>query len=169
MYVQDRARFAIALAQLPDAAQGTRTTLQIMSALVNQFKTHPRIRGLALSLTEQLAPKDFAGEVNAIFEYVRDQIRYIHDVRGAETVQTPTVTLDAGQGDCDDKSTLLAALLESIGQPTRFKAIGQAAGEFQHVYVQTPIGGKWVSLDATHDVPAGWQPSGYRSVMLQAN
>jgi transglutaminase-like putative cysteine protease len=169
VYVQDRARFQIALAELPDGAQGTRTTLQIMSALVGQFKANPRIWELAHSLTQHLAPKDFAGQVRELHNYVRDQIRYVHDIRGIETVQTPTVTLDAGQGDCDDKATLLATLLESIGHATRFKAIGRVAGEFQHVYVQTPIGATWVSLDTTHDVPAGWEPAGFRTVMLQVN
>jgi transglutaminase-like putative cysteine protease len=167
VYVQQPAPRPTYLAQLPAAAQGTRTTLQMMSALVVQFSG--RVRQLAQSITSHLESKDYAGEIQALFEFVRDNIRYVRDAYGTETVQTPEATLSLESGDCDDKSTLLAALLNSLGFATRFKAIGMTPGEYQHVYVQAQLGSQWVSLDATQNVPAGWEPRGFTSVMIQNN
>ena len=157
------------LGTLPDGAAGTRTTLQLMSSLVRQFKADPTIRQQALDLVANLPPKQWAAEVRALFEFVRDQIRYVHDTNGVETIQWPTVTLSVGQGDCDDKASLLASLLETIGHPSRFVAVGKTPGTYSHVFVQTLLGAKWVSLDATMNVPMGWAPSQVGSVMIANN
>jgi hypothetical protein len=54
---------------------------------------------------------------------------------------------------------LLAALLESIGHPCRFVAVGYSRrNEFEHVYVETKIGHTWTALETTMDVPMGWAP-----------
>jgi transglutaminase-like putative cysteine protease len=112
-------------------------------------------------LVAGLAPKDWIGELRALFNFVRDRIRYVKDVRGLETLQTPPATLEVGQGDCDDKSTLLAALLESIGHPTRFVAVGFVQpGRYSHVYVESRAGSRWIALDATMPHDAGWMPPG---------
>lgn len=147
------------LGALPPGAPGTRATLVAMSDLVHRYKRADRIRSTAIELTRGLAPKDWSAEVRALFDFVRDHIRYTRDVRGVETLQTPDATLDLEAGDCDDKSTLLAALLESIGHPTRFVAVGyRTPGDFAHVYVETRVGNRWVALDATMNVEAGWSP-----------
>lgn len=157
------------LGTLPDGAAGTRATLQLMSTLVRRFKTDPAIRQQALDLIGNLPSKRWALEVDALFRFVRDRIRYTRDTNGVETIQWPTVTLSVGQGDCDDKSTLLASLLESIGHPTRFVAIGPEPAKYSHVFVQTQLGSKWVSLDATMNVPMGWTPPRFVSIMIANN
>jgi transglutaminase-like putative cysteine protease len=130
-----------------------------MAGLVNQYKRDPMIRDTAISLVAGLRPRDWSGEARAIYEYVRDRIRYVGDVSGVETLQTPPVTMELEAGDCDDKSTLLAALLESINHPTRFVATGYRAPQsFSHVYVETLLGTKWMPLDATTAQPFGWVP-----------
>jgi transglutaminase-like putative cysteine protease len=130
-----------------------------MRRLAIQYKRGPEVRGTALTLIAGLRPKDWRGEVKAIFEYVRDQIRYVRDIRGLETLQTPPVTMDLSAGDCDDKSILLAALLESIGHPTRYVAVGYTVpGSYSHVYVETRLGTGWLPLDATVQQPLGWSP-----------
>jgi transglutaminase-like putative cysteine protease len=118
------------------------------------------VRETALSLTNGVRQKDWVGEVNSLFRWVRDHIRYVRDINGVETLQTPVVTMEVAAGDCDDKSTLLATLLESIGHPTRFVAAGyQAPGRYSHVYVETKLGSRWVPLDATLiDRPMGSIP-----------
>lgn len=117
------------------------------------------VRHLALQLVAGLRPKDYAGEVRALHRYVRDVIRYVRDIVGVETVQTPERTLENGQGDCDDKSTLLAALLQSIGHPARFEAVGFAPDRFSHVLVSAQVGGRWVPLETTiAGAEPGWYP-----------
>jgi len=147
------------LGELPRGEPGTAETLRLMRSLANQYKRDSSIREAALSLVAGLRPKDWAGEIRTIFEYVRDQIRYVRDVQGFETLQTPPVTMDLEAGDCDDKSMLLAALLGAIGHPTRFVAVGyQSPGAYSHVYVETRLGTRWVALDATMPHPVGWTP-----------
>ncbi len=147
------------LGTLPNDAAGTHQTLVLMRSLVRQFKRDPVIRDVAISLVSSIRPRDWLGEIRALFEYVRDQIRYTRDVSGIETLQTPPVTLELEAGDCDDKSTLLASLLESVGHPTRFIATGyQEPGRYSHVYVQTKVGERWLPLDASVSQPFGWEP-----------
>lgn len=106
-----------------------------------------------------LADMDYAGEARELFHFARDNIRYLQDVRDVETVQTPDVTLQFRTGDCDDKSLLLAALLESIGHPARFCAVAYAApGEFEHVFVETKIGTVWIPCETVGQMEFGVAP-----------
>lgn len=136
-------------------------TLQIMRVLVRSQggRTSPTVRELALSLVGHLSPKAYAEEAQALHAYVRDRVRYVRDVRGVETVQTPERTIAIAQGDCDDKSTLLAAMLESLGFRTRFEAVGFVPGRWSHVLVSAFVAGLgWVPMETTLDVPMGWTP-----------
>lgn len=147
------------LGSLPSGAAGTRTTLQLMRDLVHQYKSDSAVRGLALELVRPLPPKDRINEIRVLFEYVRDNIRYVHDIAGIETLQTPPATIELEAGDCDDKSTLLAALLASIGYRSRFVAVGyRGPGDYQHVYVEADHDGRWIPMDATMARPFGWRP-----------
>ena len=83
-------------------------------------------------------------------------MRYIKDINGVETLADPLQVVRQGQGDCDDKATLIATLLESIGHPTRFVAVGFNAGELSHVYVETKLGSRWIALEPTEPVQMGW-------------
>jgi transglutaminase-like putative cysteine protease len=144
---------------LDDGAKGTRDTLYLMRALARQYALDPNIRHVAASLVQNLPQKDWSGQVRALHAFVRDRIRYLRDIDGVETIQTPDKTLQLAYGDCDDKSTLLATLLKSIGHPSRFIAVGfKAPDQYQHVYVDTLIGTKWVALETTEPVEMGWSP-----------
>lgn len=143
---------------LAGGLQGIADTLRFMNQAVDQYKTHPQIRELALSLTRGLAQKDYAGETKRLFDYVQKRIRYVRDINGVETLQTPPKTLEYGAGDCDDKAMLLATLLQSLGHDTRFKAMGMRPGSLSHVSVETKLGDRWVNLETTEPVALGWAP-----------
>jgi len=143
---------------IPSGVEGVRATLKIMRALVRKHRATLPIREFAMRLTQSLPQKDWAGQVRKLHEFVRDGVRYVKDVNGVETVQTPDYTLRMRAGDCDDKATLLAALLESIGHPSQFLAVGPVPGRFSHVLVETRIGARWVPLETTAPVSAGWAP-----------
>lgn len=139
-----------------------------MRELTRQGRTNPTIRAKAIELTRGLKQKNWTGEIAALHEFVRDQIRYVKDIRDVETVATPETVLEIGVGDCDDKAVLLASLLESIGHPAMFRAVGFAPGVFSHVYVKTLIGrrpGRWVGLETTEPKPLGWEPPNIRASM----
>lgn len=138
--------------------EGIRETLALMRSIVRRSKADPRIVMKARLLTQHCAAKDWRGETNACFLFVRDRIRYIMDPVDVEALTTPTRLMDIGQGDCDDKATLLCALLESIGHPTRFVAIGFEPGALSHVYVETRLGATWIPLETTERVAMGELP-----------
>lgn len=157
------------LKKLPPGRAGVRATLEEMRALVRAYKKNLLVRETAAGITSELQQKNYLGEVKLNHRFVRDNIRYIRDIHGIETIQSPQYTLQNGYGDCDDKSTLLAALLESIGHPTRFVAVGKRPGKFNHVYVETLVGKRWFPLETTEPVPAGWAPPGMSSRMVIHN
>ena len=143
-----------------DGKAGIAQTLGYMERLKNDYKINPVVRGLALSLVAKLPQKDYDGEVRAVTEYVKDRVRYVRDIAGVETLQTPLKTLEYGQGDCDDKSTLLAAMLESLGHHCRFRAVGFSSGSLCHVFVEVRNRGRWLPLETTEPVAVGWEPPG---------
>jgi len=144
--------------EIPEGREGVAHTLREMARLVREYKKNARIRDLAVQLTRDLPNKDYFREVARLHEYVRDNIRYVQDVRGVETVQTPTLTLDLGAGDCDDHALLICSLLESINHKTRFMAVGFQPGEIDHVFCETKIGHDYVAAETTEPVPLGWRP-----------
>jgi hypothetical protein len=156
---------------IPSGREGVRTTLRLMRQLTRDGKKNPAVRAMAVQLTRTLPQKDFLSEIKKLYEFVRDRIRYVRDTRQVETLHTPEIVLQTGQGDCDDKSVLLASLLESIGHPTRFVAVAKEPGKFCHVFLQTrPIGTKkWISLETTEPVLMGWGPANITDAMIIEN
>ena len=90
-------------------------SINTMLSLVN--KVTPEVRNLAVTLGKRFVAGDFK-QARRLYEYVRDEIAYVHDPAGIEEIQPPETTLKLGGGDCDDKSVLLAAMLKSIGFET---------------------------------------------------
>lgn len=150
-------------------------TLKMMSELVKAGKKNPAIRQRATNLTQDLPQKDRIGEIRAIFNYVQNSIRYVRDIHNVETLHYAEQVMSQEYGDCDDKAILIASLLEAIGHPTRFVAVGFAPGEYSHVFVDVRLGapspsagwlnGKWLSLDTTEPQPMGWRPPGIVEIL----
>lgn len=157
------------LKAIPNGAAGTRETLRIMARLVREYRKSLPIRELALSIVRQVAGhKNFRGQVAALHSWVQDNIQYVRDIEGVETVQTPLKTLDYMQGDCDDQSVLLATLLMSVGFRPRFVAIKtDSYGPFCHVFTEVSAGKKWLPLETTERWPAGKGPPNIASAMIE--
>lgn len=138
---------------------GIMDTVRVMRALVDQYKTDPNIRATAITITQLDPEKQPLPEIHSIFSFVRDHVRYINDVNGVETVTSPDKTLALRAGDCDDKSVLLATLLESIGYITRFIVTGYSEpGVYEHVYVSVMLpDGSFLPLDSTEPHAPGWE------------
>lgn len=143
-----------------------------MASLVRQYKTDSGIFTLARQLTNGLPNQNSAGAaqlyITTLQHWVRDRIRYVQDVEGVETLQTPIATLQIGTGDCDDKSVLLDTLLASVGYPVMFFAIGINGNPYSHVLAGVRLGTRQIPLETI--VPAGsygpgsgepgWMPPG---------
>ncbi len=148
---------------------GTRDTLRLMSRVVKRSKKHPIIRELATRIVRNVPGKNYPAELQAIQTWVKNNIRYTQDVRGVETLQYPAVTLQMGQGDCDDHAILVASLLEAIGKPTRFIAIGFQPNQCAHVLTEARVGTNWLTVETTEPVPVGWIPRGVKTRLKQHN
>lgn len=148
----------VSLSAIPNGAAGVRVTLAAMAKFARNGARAPVVRETALNVIAALNQKDYRGEMTSLHRFVRDSIRYVRDVHNVETVQTPEKTLEYSAGDCDDKSTLLASLLLSVGHPARFVAVGKQWGQYSHVYVESLLGTRWVPLESTEPVEAGWKP-----------
>jgi transglutaminase-like putative cysteine protease len=96
---------------------------------------------------------DIRGQADAWFNAVKNGITFVNDPVRSEWLQSPRVTLNLRAGDCDDRSTLLAAGLAAIGIPSQFKVVAlnrRYPGTFSHVYIEALINGRLVPMDATY-------------------
>jgi Transglutaminase-like enzymes, putative cysteine proteases len=148
------------LAGIPSGVDGVRATLAEMVKMTRLYKKDIGIINLARKLITNPPLKLASERLSRLQAFVRDKILYVPDpLDGPELVQTPKRTLEIGTGDCDDKATLLAALLTSIGIPVRFRAVGFDNGPYSHVLVQARLGRGWHDLETILDnVRAGWGP-----------
>ncbi|MGD0444011.1 MAG: DUF3857 domain-containing protein [Edaphobacter sp.] len=102
-------------------------------------------------------------KVRAVYGYVSTQIRYIGVAFGIGRYQPhhAAEVLDNQYGDCKDKHTLLAAMLNVlglhpnavlIGAGVRFNEAVPSPGSFNHLITTVEVGGQPVWLDATEEV-----------------
>lgn len=117
------------------------------------------IRNAALSVVFLQPEKSEWHQANALFEFVRDHIRYIKDIHQVETISTAEKTLETKIGDCDDQCILLASLAESVGIPSMFVLAGyNSPEEFEHVYCALFVDSEWIPCDPTEANVFGWAP-----------
>lgn len=107
--------------------------------------------------------RDWMGEAKAVFEWVRDNIRYTRDPEGFELFRKPRRTVQLGIADCDDMSILIGSLLSTIGHVILLRVIGVTSKNPEHIYVvdllppDDPT--QAIALDATRSEPMGWEVS----------
>lgn len=165
MWMDSPARYpdSATLEEIPGGAAGTRATLGNMVTLIRQAKLPPilpTIRALAVMIVAAAAPphKAYAAQAEAVQQWVQRNIRFVRDVRGMEMLTPPAYLIATRAGDCDDQSMLVAALLESIGLPTRLVAGGPDAETFVHVWAEVQIGGQWCACETTEPYAFGRRP-----------
>lgn len=155
------------LAGIPEGVAGATATMRAMRQLVRDSIREPaqQVRETALSITGTAAGSGpgYVEQVRRIQSWVQNNIRYVRDPTTVELVQTPQKTLEYKAGDCDDQAVLTAALLDSLGHPAQFVAVGLNGEPLSHVMVQTLIGDKWYGVETIEPHPLGWMPAGITS------
>ena len=102
-------------------------------------------------------------KVKALYDYVSRNVRYVSLSFGLGRIQPHAASevLANGYGDCKDKNTLLAALLQSQGIESSSVLIGvqhrldpdvPSPAQFDHVITRVSVGGKEIWLDSTSGV-----------------
>lgn len=149
--------------KLSDSSKATRESVDVIRNLIHEGKKDMVIRTLAEKITQYIPPKDYKREVSAIYNFVTHRLRYTKDIHHVETVHRARDLLRRHKkaADCDDFVILTGSLLQSIGHPVRLVIIGNNPHnkeDYSHIYLQTQVQGKWISLDGS--VPgarAGWE------------
>ena|SRR5437867_253491 len=153
----------IFLLRVPKGRTGTLTTARIIAQLVRQGAKDFYVRQRAIQIFRiyRVPAKDRFGEVSALFDWVRRNIRYTRDIFRVELLHTARRMLELRAGDCDDMTILLGAMLLSTGHPVRLVLVGFRPHRphfYSHIYPEALIGGRWIALDATMPRPIGWSP-----------
>ncbi len=102
-------------------------------------------------------------KLEAVYSYVATQIHYVGVAFGIGRYQPHSAgdVLGNQYGDCKDKHTLLAAMLEAlglhpdavlVGVGVRFNAAVPSPGAFNHLITRVEVDGKPVWLDTTAEV-----------------
>ena len=157
-----RAGFRCVRYPLASGDAGIARTVQIMRGLAtgNEGAANGAVRAAALQITRNVPNRDFRAEIQAIFDWVKRNIKFRGEYK--EFLQSPVVTLELQAGDCDDHATLLAALLLTLGHQATFRTVATGGGkEFTHVYVtvRDKRSGQWIALDTTvAKSTLGWEP-----------
>ncbi len=135
---------------------GTAQTIAAMRRLVEEGKKDPVVHETAAAILRRVRSFDWHAEARAIFDWVRQNIRFTRDVQGKETLHSAREILRLGIGDCDDYTVLICALLGTVGHRCRIVTIaghGEDPSQFSHVYPEVFLNGQWIPLDAARRNP----------------
>jgi hypothetical protein len=156
-------RAHIRLTTIPRGYAGTLATVEHVIALIRGGAKDFVVRQHAIAILRRrdVRPKDYLGEIKALFEWVQQHVRYTRDPFRVEVLHSARRMIELRAGDCDDMSIVLGAMLEAIGHAVRIVltgADGLAPDVFTHIYIEVLYRGRWVPLDATMPHPMGWAP-----------
>lgn len=148
---------------IPKGYRGTLATADQIVRLIDQGKRDFCVRQHAIEVYRRygVGPKDFFGEISALFDWVRRNVRYTRDIHRVELLHSARRLLELKAGDCDDMVILLASMLEATGHPVRLVVVGSNPKKkwlFSHIYLQVSHKGRWLALDPTMNRPVGWEP-----------
>lgn len=153
----------VSLGFIPKGYLGTQSTLKHIQALirVGAKDFYVRQKAIDILLEKAIQPKDYLGEIKALFEWVQRNVRYTKDPFRVEVLHSASRLLELRAGDCDDMTILLGSMLEAIGHPVRLVITGPDPLRpklFSHIYLEVFHKGRWIPLDATMPYPMGWEP-----------
>ena len=66
--------------QLEGGFKSGEQTSEIIKQLANEFKKNPIVRNLSVKIVSKLPSHAYLNEIKAIYEWVRDNIRYVRVV-----------------------------------------------------------------------------------------
>jgi hypothetical protein len=153
----------IFLRKIPRGYPGTMRTASHVKRLIREGAKdfYVRQKAIDILLERGVRPKNYLGEIAALFEWVQRNVRYTRDPFRVEVLHTPRRMLELRAGDCDDMTILLGSMLESVGHPVRLVLTGPNAFRprlFSHIYLEVNHRGDWIPCDATMPHPLGWSP-----------
>lgn len=149
--------------RIPKGTRGTLVTARLIARLIRDGAKDFYVRQKAIEIFRvcRVPAKDRDGEVRALFDWVRRNVRYTRDIFRVELLHTARRMLELRAGDCDDMTILLGAMLLATGHPVRLALVGfrpERPHIYTHIYPEVNIRGRWTPIDATVHRPLGWAP-----------
>lgn len=148
---------------IADGIKGTAQTIEMMQKLVASAKRDNNVRKVVGQAIQKCKAKDYFGYAKALYEWVRDNIKYAYDPHNVEFLEAPSRVLENKIGDCDSQDMLLCAMFEQVGLQSQFvtiKADASRPNEYTHVYTRVLIPKVgWICADPI--MPEkwfGWEP-----------
>jgi len=133
--------------------------------LIDEASRSPQVKRIAVNLANTFGnttPDEF---VIALGEWVKDNIRYVKEKRGADFFQPADYTLMRGAGDCEDMTILIGGIAKVLGYPVICRVSSPNGTDWKHIY---PLVGvppqkpkRWIVLDATLPAPIGTEEKVY--------
>src|SRR5437899_8659145 len=153
----------IRFVKVPRGNRGTLVTARMIGEMIQSGAKDFYVRQKAIEIFRNagVRPKDRFGEVCALYNWVKQNIRYTRDIFRVELLHTARRMLELRAGDCDDMTILLGAMLKSTGHPVRLCLVGfqpKFAHVYSHIYPEVSVRGRWIPVDATMHYPIGWAP-----------
>lgn len=124
--------------RLPDRAK-----VATLRRFAEEYGADPQMRWFTAKVLENsgAAPRDFRAQAAALLKFVQTQIYYTNE--DGEQLQSPWRTLRERNGDCDDVSSLLASMLQSIAFPWRLALGGYRQVGNRKIRVRWVEGQPW--------------------------
>ena len=141
----------------PRGIEATLATVELIRRAIVDGSRSLRVRKRAVEIVHAagVCPKDYPGELRALFDYCSRKLRYTRDPATAELVHSSGRLLGEidqrgyTAGDCDDQTVMLGSLAASIGLPVAIRIVGARPGAFSHVHLRVRAGPLWVPADLT--------------------
>jgi hypothetical protein len=161
-----------------EGKKGVEQTLDRMEAAIRDTIKKPQFRAIIQAHVDVITKdceNDPTCNLQKLFKFVRDEIRYKKDMHGVETIQWPHKTLQYGQGDCDCKTVLLGTMLILAHPPVvpiRLVVVAADSSrttEYSHVYLHAKLGTEWIPLESiVRGARPGWEvPAPYHKGYVQ--
>jgi hypothetical protein len=149
--------------RIPSGFAGTRQTAAHVARLIREGAGdfYVRQKAIDILLARGVVPKDYIGEIDALFRWVQRNVRYTKDPFQIEVLHAARRMLELRAGDCDDMTILLGSLVKAVGHPVRLVLTGPNARRpdlFSHIYLEARHQGDWIPLDPTMPYAMGWSP-----------
>jgi len=150
--------------------RGTDETLNAMAELAIEASQDPYFVEFARSIVRDCPSRDEECVLTTVLEWAAEHIKYNFDPMFMEWVQSPGwLAFVSGEGDCDDLSCFIVAVLLALGRSAGFKAVAVERGkpdEYSHVFAWGVVNGRKVALDAVMRPPRlGQEPPASAYVM----
>jgi transglutaminase-like putative cysteine protease len=103
----------------PTVWRDFKPTAANMVKIILESKRDPELRASAIEIIKPATSGFYVNEARLLFNFLRDQVKYIGDPTDEDVFQWPLLTLRNRAADCNNRVILLGALASSIGFPVQ--------------------------------------------------